>query len=105
MNLPRAVAKSAPARCRAFLQSFAFEALFDVPPIHRLVPVRSRSRGGINHGVYWEHEEYDDSDRLVARYECFDETNNVGEHRIGWFKYDRVGNVIEEVMWKPQVPL
>jgi hypothetical protein len=50
-----------------------FESLLRIPETHRLAPVRSRSRGGIDSAVYWEFEEYDETGRLVARYQTFDE--------------------------------
>jgi hypothetical protein len=101
MNLPRAVATSASVRCRAYLQSFAFEALFEVPPTYRFIPMCTRSRCGIIHAGDWEHERYNDSDRLIPRSECFDETDRVGEHRSGSLKYVRLGKVIQEVTRKP----
>ena len=44
------------------------EAFFRIPPTHRLLVVRSRSRGGLVSAVYWEYEEYDTTGRLIARY-------------------------------------
>jgi hypothetical protein len=76
-----------------------FEALFRVPPTHRLLPVRSRSRGGLLRAVYWEHEEYDASGRLIARYKCFDERNQTGVRLNGWHKYDLEGRLVEKGAW------
>ena len=74
-----------------------FEAIFRVPPTHRLVAVRSRSRAGIVAGTFWEHEEYDALGRLVARYESFEETNpHSNVRRSGWRKYDVVGRLVAE---------
>ena len=74
-----------------------FEAVFRIPPMHRLVAVRSRSRAGILAGTFWDHEEYDALGRLVARYESFEETNpRSNDRRSGWRKYDVVGRLVAE---------
>jgi hypothetical protein len=74
-----------------------FETIFRVPPSHRLVAVRSRSRAGIIAGTFWDHEEYDAGGRLVARYESFEEHHPRGEaRRSGWRKYDIVGRLVAE---------
>jgi hypothetical protein len=65
-----------------------FEAVFQVPVQHELVPVRSRSCGGKISRTFWEHEEYDASGRLVARYESFEESGASGQTASGWRKYD-----------------
>ncbi len=68
-----------PARSRAPVDAVPnFEAVFRIPAMHRLLAVRSRSRGGAVQGIYWEHEEYDPAGTLVARYQSFDETNAAG---------------------------
>ena len=38
----------------------SFEKIFDVPPTHRLVMVRSRSTGGARGAHSWMHEEFND---------------------------------------------
>ena len=76
-----------------------FEALFRVPVIHRLLVVRSRSRGGLWSGVYWEHAEFDPHGLKVARYESFAESNQAGVRRRGWRKYDPDGRLVEEGEW------
>jgi hypothetical protein len=74
-----------------------FEAVFRIPPSHRLIAVRSRSRAGIVTGTSWDHEEYDALGRLVARYQSFEETNpNSHARSSGWRKYDIVGRLIAE---------
>lgn len=74
-----------------------FEALYHVPVTHRLVPVRSRSRGGHYPATYWEHEEYNDLGQLIARYESYAEsTPRVGVLRSGWRKYDARGCLVHE---------
>lgn len=50
-----------------------FEDIFNVPVDHHLSVVRSRSRGGAVVAEFWEHEEYDPSGRLLARYESYEE--------------------------------
>ena len=72
-----------------------FEVLFRTPPQHRLVPVRSRSRGGLAGGTVWEHEEYDMRGQLVARFESFEETSPNGDSIRGWRRYDRAGHLVE----------
>ena len=69
-------------------EKLGFEVLFEIPPHHRLVQVRSRSRGGLVSGTYWEHEEYDAGGRLVARFESFVEAGPDGHRESGWSKYD-----------------
>jgi hypothetical protein len=78
----------------ALLLVQGFEALFQVPPQHRLVQVRSRSRGGLVSGTYWEHEEYDAAGRLVARFESFVEAGPDGHCESGWSKYDPLGQLV-----------
>ena len=73
-----------------------FEVIFQVPATHRLLAVRSRSRGGLIRGVYWEHEEYDAGGRLVARYESFEEISATGERQSGWSKFDCAGQLVSK---------
>jgi hypothetical protein len=77
------------------LDALSFEALFHVPPQHRLVRVRSRSRGGLISGTFCEHEEYDTSGRLIARFETFEETGPTGSTSSGWRRYDRTGWLVD----------
>jgi hypothetical protein len=73
----------------------SFDLIFGVPEDHRLVLVRSRSRAGVLMADFWSHNEYDAHNRLVARYESFDEWNpKTGVHRSGWHKYDDAGRLI-----------
>jgi hypothetical protein len=71
-----------------------FEVLFRIPPAHRLIAVRTRGRGGIVSGVYWEHEERDGTGRLIARYESFDEISATGLRRTGWRKFGGDGKLV-----------
>jgi hypothetical protein len=73
-----------------------FEAFFRIPPTHRLLVVRSSSRGGLVSAVYWEHEEYDTTGRLIARYKSFEEVSPAGAQRCGWCKYDGNGRLVAE---------
>ena len=92
---PESPGRSAPARARAFVEDVPnFEAVFGIPAAHRLLAVRSRSRGGHVAGIYWEHEEYDASGIRVARYESFEETTAGGGRRCGWRKFDPAGNLV-----------
>lgn len=72
----------------------SFEALFEVPPEHRLVQVRSRSRGGTISGTFLEHEEYDPGGQLIARFETFEETGPTGRTTSGWRRYDQAGRLV-----------
>ena len=74
-----------------------FEAFFRIPPTHRLLVVRSRSWGGLVSAVYWEHEEYDTTGRLIARYKSFEEISPAGVQQCGWCKYDGNGRLLAEV--------
>ena len=71
-----------------------FEVVFAIPATHRLLAVRSRSRGGPAAGNYWEHEEYDATGTRVAHYESFEEMTASGERRCGWRKFDRTGGLV-----------
>ena len=71
-----------------------FEAFFRIPPTHRLLVVRSRCRGGLVSAVYWEHEEYDTTGRLIARYKSFEEVSPAGVQQCGWYKYDANGRLV-----------
>jgi hypothetical protein len=83
----------------------SFETIFHVSPLHRLVLVKSRSRGGDVSGVYWEHEEYDGLGRLIARYHCFKEVDGSGAQRCGWCQYDvQVRPVVDESLRPELVP-
>ncbi len=73
-----------------------FEAVFQIPSAHRLALVRSRSRGGLVRGTYWEHKEYDASGQMVARYKSFDEVGVEGHHHRGWCKFDGFGQLVRQ---------
>ena len=73
-----------------------FEALFGIPPHHRLWLVRSRGRGGPMWGEYWTHEEVDLNGTVVARYECHEEVDSAGQVQRGWRKYDASGCLIAQ---------
>jgi len=44
-----------------------FEAIFEIADSHRLVQVRSKTRGGIMSANYWRHDEYGSDGKLAAR--------------------------------------
>ncbi len=71
-----------------------FEAVFRIPSSHYLVVVRSRTRGGETTTVVWEHDEYDDSGQLIARYKSHEHVNAAGERRCGWEKLDVQGKPV-----------
>jgi hypothetical protein len=71
-----------------------FEAIFEIPDSHRLVQVRSKTRGGIMSANYWRHDEYGSGGKLVARYESFEERSESGATRSGWHKYDQSGQLL-----------
>ena len=75
-------------------QEHNFEAVFQVPSSHHLVAVRSRTQGGMTTTVVWEHDEYDASGQLVARYKSYEQVSPAGEMRCGWQKFDAEGQVI-----------
>ena len=74
----------------------SFEALFKVPALHRLVPVRSRGRGGRVATTSWEHEEYAPDGRLIARYLSQAQHLGNGRTRGAWSKYDPAGKLIAQ---------
>src|SRR3954447_14575504 len=72
-----------------------FEAIFEIPDLHRLVQVRSKTRGGIMSANYWRHDEYDSDGKLAARYESFEERSaESGATTSGWHKYDQSGQLL-----------
>ena len=71
-----------------------FETIFRTPVEHRLVIRGSRSRGAPMDGVRWYHDEFDAAGTLVARYETYDETDQDGEARCGWRRYDAAGRLV-----------
>ena len=71
-----------------------FEAIFRVPAGHRLVAIRSRSRGGAVMSEFWEHEEYAPDGCLVARFETYEEIDRAGARRGCWRKFDSAGRLI-----------
>ena len=74
----------------------SFEKIFNVPPTHRLVMVRSRSTGAAMEAHSWAHDEFDDWGELTARYESFAEVDSrTGALRSGWRKYDSSGRLID----------
>jgi YD repeat-containing protein len=85
-----------PGAFQASREVVNFEAIFRIPPTHRLLVVRSRSRGGLVSAVYWEHEEYDASGRLIAWYKSFEEVSPAGIQQRGWCKYDGAGRLVAE---------
>ena len=73
----------------------SFEAIFEIPDSHRLVQVRSKTRGGIMSANYWRHDEYDSDGKLAARYESFEERSaESGATTSGWHKYDQSGQLL-----------
>jgi hypothetical protein len=76
-------------------EAMSFEALLEIPQHHRLVQVRSRSRGGLMRGTFWEHEEYDPSGVLIARFSSFEETDPTGCTVRGCKKYDAAGQLVD----------
>ena len=73
----------------------SFEQAFRIPAGHRLEQVRTRARGGIIKGTYWDHDEYDATGHLVARYHSFVELGENGEYCCGWRKYNRAGTLVD----------
>ena len=74
----------------------SFEKIFDVPPTHRLVMVRSRSTGGARGAHSWIHEEFNDWDELTARYESFVEIDHAtGVLRSSWHKFNSSGRLVD----------
>ncbi len=73
-----------------------FEAMYRIPLSHSLVAVRSRTLGGSTTTVFWEHEEYDTSGRLIACYKSFHLMTAAGEQRSGWQKFDQEGQLLAE---------
>jgi hypothetical protein len=73
-----------------------FEAIFQIPPTHRLVLVRSRSHGSPVSATFWEHDEYDTLGRLAARYRSFEQVNALGEAQRGWLRFDCQGHMMSE---------
>ena len=63
-------------------EALNFESIFRIPASHRLLVVRSRTRGGLFSAVYWEHEEYDAAGRLICRYKSFDEVSPAGLRQV-----------------------
>jgi hypothetical protein len=78
------------------LDEYNFETLFQVPPTHSLVQIRTRSRGGSVRGIFWDHDEYDPAGQLIARYSSFDEVSATGLRQSGWRKFDREGLLVAE---------
>jgi hypothetical protein len=74
----------------------SFEAFYRVPAAHRLVPVRSRGRGGRFATTDWEHEEYDFEGLLIARYVSHARRLEDGVTQGGWRKYDPSGRLIAQ---------
>ena len=92
-HLPHA----APDRSRPFIRDeHRFEAIFQIPAIHRLVLVRSRSQGCPLSAICWEHDEYDSLGRLVARYRSFEQIDATGRTQRGWRRFDCHGHMMSE---------
>ena len=70
-----------------------FEAIFEIPDSHRLVQVRSKTRGGIMSANYWRHDEYGSDGKLAARYESFEERSaESGATTSGWHNTTRAAS-------------
>ena len=69
---------------------FDFKTLFGVPPEHSLRLVRAAPRGGDSEAREWEHEEHEDSGRLVAVYESWVRGNG----DIVYVQYSPFGRVL-----------
>jgi hypothetical protein len=91
-----------PAQLRSDDQSLSlseehnFEAIFQIPVTHQLVLVRSRSQGGLVLTENWEHDEYDSSGRLVARYSSFQQVSATSKGQCGWCKFDKDSERLSE---------
>jgi hypothetical protein len=96
MDQHTSLAGHSPGAFQASREVDNFEAIFRIPPTHRFLVVRSRSRGGLFSAVYWEHEEYDTTGRLIARYKSFEEVSPAGVQQCGWCKYDGNGRRVAE---------
>ena len=82
-----------------------FELVFSIPHHHRLVLIRSRARGGVWRGVYWTHEQMDQSGSVAARYESSEEVSRTGQVQCGWRKYDSFGTLVDEQIFAESWPL
>jgi hypothetical protein len=70
-----------------------FEAIFSIPPEHRL-ETQFHSHGG---GQYesWTHQEYDQKGMLIAQYKSWAHTTYAGVPTDeGWEKFDLDGHII-----------
>lgn len=68
-----------------------FAEIFEVPAGHVLKQIRFRSTRGDQHNG-WEHEEYDGTGNLIARYESWADTDFSGATvSEGWKKFDPTG--------------
>ena len=85
-----------PSETNTFSEEHNFEAIFQIPSSHSLVLIRSRSQGGSVLTEYWEHDEYDSSGELVARYKSFEQSGAKGEKHSGWCKFDKDRQLISE---------
>ncbi len=73
----------------------SFEAILHVPPDHRLEQIRTSACDGVVQQIHWEHQEYDASGRMIARYHSFVELRENGQQYCGWRKYNSSGHMIE----------
>ena len=73
----------------------SFEAILRVPPDHRLEQVKTSACDDVVRQIHWEHQEYDVSGRVVARYHSFVELHENGRQCCGWSKYNSSGHMID----------
>ena len=73
-----------------------FESIFHIPVTHRLVQVRSQTKGYPTSAIAWNHDEFASDGRLVARYRSFERVGPSGERQSGWRKFDRIGQLVSE---------
>jgi len=85
MDQHTSLAGHSPGAFQASREVVNFEAIFRIPPTHRLLVVRSRSRGGL-----------DSAGRLIARYKSFEEVSPAGIQQRGWCEYDGNGRRVAE---------
>lgn len=67
-----------------------FEKIFGIPVSHTLKQTNYRGKGPVANNESWEHEEYDATGNLVAKYSSWHNTevyNLSGKTNSGWKKY------------------
>ena len=75
-----------------------FEQIYKIPTSHTLKQISFKQKGTMAQEEYWEHEELNSNNKIMARYKSWHYTSidENSKHSSGFKKFDINDNLIEE---------